>query len=79
MTDELRTYWFPAKRRGWGWGPPTSAAGWIFLIAWMAIDIGLSPYLATHDFPLFVAFSVFMIVLLLAVCFIKGEPPKWRW
>jgi hypothetical protein len=78
MSGESKPYWFPAKRRGWGWGPPSSAAGWIFLIAWLLIDIGFSPFLAMHDFPSFIAFTVGMIAILLAVCFIKGEPPKWR-
>lgn len=78
MPDVPQRYWFPAKRRGWGWGPPSSAAGWIFLIMWMVIVVGLSPFLAAHDFPLFIAFTIGMIAILLAVCFIKGEPPKWR-
>ena len=25
-------YWFPAKRRGWGWGPPTVWQGWAVLV-----------------------------------------------
>jgi hypothetical protein len=78
MSGESKSYWFPAKRQGWGWGPPSSTAGWIFLITWLAIDIGLSPFLATRDFPLFIAFTISMIAILLAVCFLKGEPPKWR-
>ena len=24
-------YWFPAKRKGWGWGPPTVWQGWAVL------------------------------------------------
>src|SRR5258708_30200028 len=29
-------YWFPAKRYGWGWGPPTSWQGWTVLVVWFA-------------------------------------------
>src|ERR1019366_10065186 len=29
-------YWFPAKRYGWGWGPPTMWQGWVVLIVWFA-------------------------------------------
>jgi hypothetical protein len=31
------TYWFPAKRRGWGWGPPNSWQGWVVLAAFFAL------------------------------------------
>jgi hypothetical protein len=31
------TYWFPAKRRGWGWGPPHSWQGWVVLAAFFAL------------------------------------------
>ena len=24
-------YWFPAKRYGWGWGPPNNWQGWVVL------------------------------------------------
>jgi hypothetical protein len=79
MTDEPRRYWFPAKRWGWGWGPPSSAAGWIFLVAWIGVILALGPILAARSLPLFAIFTVSMVVILLAVCWIKGEPPKWRW
>jgi hypothetical protein len=27
----------------------------------------------------YIAYVVAMIVLLTAVCWLKGEPPRWRW
>jgi hypothetical protein len=27
----------------------------------------------------FVAYTAVLIVLLIAVCWAKGEPPRWRW
>jgi len=27
----------------------------------------------------FLGFNVIMIVLLLLICYAKGEPPAWRW
>jgi hypothetical protein len=31
--------WFPAKRYGWGWGPPTTWQGWLLLALYI---IGVS-------------------------------------
>ena len=28
-------YWFPAKRYGWGWGPPVTWQGWVVLSAYI--------------------------------------------
>lgn len=73
-------YWFPAKRYGWGWGVPTTWQGWTvlaFYIALVAAGVGFIP---PSDEPgLFVAFVAFLTLLLIAVCWIKGEPPRWRW
>src|SRR5882724_11275473 len=30
-------YWFPAKRYGWGWGPPRAWQGWLVLAAFVAL------------------------------------------
>ena len=32
-------YSFPAKRRGWGWGPPTVWQGWVVLLGIMGANI----------------------------------------
>lgn len=31
------TYWFPAKRYGWGWGFPVTWQGWAVLAAFVAL------------------------------------------
>jgi len=31
-----KDFWFPAKRFGWGWGPPTKWRGWAVLAASLA-------------------------------------------
>ncbi len=73
-------YWFPAKRYGWGWGPPTCWQGWAVLIAWCAIQILVTIELAQQQriITLFI-FTAIMTALLIAVCWWKGEPPRWRW
>jgi hypothetical protein len=77
MTDSGK-YWFPAKRYGWGWGPPTSWHGWLVVICWcIAFFVGAVRFRPRH-FTLF-WFGAAMVILLLAICYLKGEPPKWRW
>ena len=31
------TYWFPAKRYGWGWGFPSSWQGWVVFAAFVGL------------------------------------------
>jgi hypothetical protein len=73
--------WFPAKKYGWGWGFPTTWQGRLFLAVWVAVVFGGVVYIpasgASYYFVL--AFTLVMAVFLIAVCFIKGEKPKWRW
>jgi hypothetical protein len=72
-------YWFPAKRYGWGWGPPTMWQGWAVLIVWStAIAIAALLLMPAHLVG-FLGFNLLMIVLLLLICPAKGEPPAWRW
>ena len=71
--------WFPAKKSGWGWGPPVTWQGWAFLIAWVAAVVVGSPLLHHRGgLPLFLVFFIPMLALLLLVCWLKGEPPRRR-
>jgi hypothetical protein len=74
-----RPIWFPAKRYGWGWGPPVTWQGWVVLILWIAIVSAVAPFLAVRTWIGFSAFLFFMVALLLAICYAKGETPRWRW
>jgi uncharacterized membrane protein YhaH (DUF805 family) len=75
-----RKYWFPAKRYGWGWGLPRCWQGWLVLTVFFALLI-TAPLLfppATE----FVAYLIYMAVLcalLIGICWLKGEPPRWHW
>jgi hypothetical protein len=78
MSDH-NTYWFPAKRYGWGWGLPTAWQGWvvmgIFVFLILAGAITLLPNRAPS---VFIAYSVVLSIALIAVCWLKGEPPGWN-
>jgi hypothetical protein len=50
------------------------------MLAWVAIFIPTTPLLVVHGYWL--AFSLFVLAMsagLIAVCYVKGEPPRWRW
>lgn len=84
MTDPSTTlhakYWFPAKRYGWGWGPPATWQGWVVLAVFFALmTFGSITLLPTRGQWVFLAYTVVLCAVLVGVCWLKGEPPRWRW
>jgi hypothetical protein len=79
MSGETKRYWFPAKRYGWGWGVPCTWQGWVVMTLWMTVFIPGSHWLALRSLPLFFLFVAGMSAGLIAICYAKGEPPRWRW
>jgi hypothetical protein len=80
MVERDPKYWFPAKRYGWGWGLPATWQGWVFLIIWLIVIAAGARFLPPHQRPLrFALFVVAMVAVMTAVCYAKGEPPRWRW
>jgi hypothetical protein len=77
---EETKYWFPAKIYGWGWGVPSVWQGWVVMILYLIL-IALSVYIFPPDKQraLFMSSVILLSILLVVVCWIKGEPPKWRW
>ena len=72
--------WFPAKRYGWGWGFPIAWQGWVVLVAFFGlVALGAVLILPSYGPGWFVAHAAMLCVLLVAVCWLKGEPPRWRW
>jgi hypothetical protein len=74
------SYWFPAKRFGWGWGFPTRWQGWMVIAGYVAFAgagiILIRPSIRPGSF---IAYLLVLTVVLIAVCWAKGEPPRWRW
>lgn len=77
MADEPKHYWFPAKRYGWGWGVPTCWQGWVVLGAFMAVTLASVPLADRHP-AAFLVLVLTATAMLIAICWIKGEPPRWR-
>ncbi|MBI3349077.1 MAG: hypothetical protein HY020_17945 [Burkholderiales bacterium] len=71
--------WFPAKRYGWGWGAPRTWQGWLvlaFFALLVAAGVVFQRQLGTL---LFMAYIAVISLGPLGVCWLKGEPPRWRW
>jgi hypothetical protein len=75
-----KQYWFPAKRYGWGWGPPTAWQGWVVLggfVAALAVDAIVFP--PDRQLVAYLACAALSALVLIIICWRKGEPPRWRW
>jgi len=90
MTKEgNKTYWFKAKRYGWGWGLPLTWQGWLsfglFIAVWLVALLTLlvvpegSTSVPTENRIMFGVVLVLDACALVYVSFKHGEPPKWRW
>lgn len=75
----MTPYWFPAKRFGWGWGPPVTWQGWLVIAVYVALIVAAAFAFPPRALPAqFVGCIVGLSVLLTIVCWITGEPPRWR-
>jgi hypothetical protein len=80
MNTPRPRYWFPAKRYGWGWGPPCSWQGWVVLILYLvAMTLVLPLVIIRTGSNDAILFGAGITALLLYILFKKGEPPSWRW
>ncbi len=79
MTDS-KSFWFPAKRYGWGWGLPVTWQGWAVLIGYvLLLGAGALLFPPTRDTPAFIVCTALLTALLITICYFKGERPSWRW
>lgn len=79
MTEPTK-YWFAAKRYGWGWGLPSAWQGWVVLVGYVALLlVGTRLFRPEREVRSFMIYTFILSGGLLAICFAKGEPPRWRW
>lgn len=80
MDTNGKTFWFPAKRYGWGWGPPVRWQGWVALALYAALLVlSAWTYLSKDDIAAFLACAIALTLALVVVLWLKGERPRWRW
>jgi hypothetical protein len=80
LSEKMKSsnYWFPAKKYGWGWGPPNCWQGWTVFVVWLAAFITGAIFLARQPM-IFIPFAVALAIVLFVICLLKGEKPRWRW
>jgi hypothetical protein len=80
LTQAERKYWFPAKRYGWGWGIPGTWQGWLVLAVYGAmLVVGIFLFPPSAGFGPYILYLAVVSALPIVVCWLKGEPPRWRW
>ena len=72
-------YWFPAKRYGWGWGLPITWQGWLTFGVFLALIVAGAAVIPAQSPADFIGYVIGLCILLTAMCWWKGEPPRWRW
>ena len=77
--NDPRRYWFPAKRYGWGWGLPSTWQGWVVLLAFVVSLAVSARRLLPQDPARFGLVAVITSGVFIVICYVKGEPPSWRW
>jgi len=79
MNDDT-TFWFPAKRYGWGWGLPVKWQGWVVVASYFALMYaGIHYFKAQDNVAGLLAYLAILTVVLIAIVVAKGErPTAWR-
>ncbi|HTH93024.1 MAG TPA: hypothetical protein VL576_00900 [Candidatus Paceibacterota bacterium] len=81
--EKQKKLWFRRKRYGWGWYP-VSWEGWVVLLLYV---VGMVHFVLLSNrqhsvsdalFAFAVPFVILNIVLIM-ICYQKGERPKWQW
>lgn len=76
--------WFRRKKYGWGWFP-SSWQGWltiltyVVLVAWNFSRLDSESHSGSDTLINFIPQTLVLTAILIAVCFKKGERPKWQW
>jgi uncharacterized membrane protein YhaH (DUF805 family) len=71
--------WFKAKQYGWGWYPITWQ-GWIITLAFILFVTCMATIFLTKGrlMEYFLSLIISMVILII-ICYLKGEKPEWRW
>jgi uncharacterized membrane protein YhaH (DUF805 family) len=80
MKTSEKKIWFPAKKYGWGWGPPCAWQGWVAIVVFVVL-LGAAGVLLLpgKHFSLWIAAIIGLVAALIITCLVQGERPHWRW
>lgn len=80
ISSSGKRYWFYAKEYGWGWGLPATREGWlVFAVYFMLLPAGMLVFSPDRHLGAYMAYTAALTAGLIAICWITGEPPAWRW
>lgn len=80
MTKNEHTFWFPAKKFGWGWGMPKCWQGWLVLALYaLLLILSAARFLPGDNVLAFVGCAAALTIVLVLICWLKGEKSRWRW
>lgn len=87
LKDNPKGYWFKAKLYGWGW-VPVKWQGWAVILVYIGLVTSLlanaekeipgNPNSGTNFLVLGLPI-ILLSILLIIVCYKKGEKPRWQW
>lgn len=82
LKDNPKGYWFKRRLYGWGW-VPVKLQGWIIVLTFIAFVLLNGVWLAskgeiprTNDWVLFFAALIIAVIVLIRICYLKGEKPR---
>ena len=84
LKDNPNNYWFKRKLYGWGW-TPVKWQGWLVIAIFGAFIVWSSMLFDSNSEPTASQLTWFFVkillasVILIAICYKKGEKPKWQW
>ncbi len=76
--------WFKAKHYGWGWSP-SSWEGWLVTLVYLVflfgdfVRIDRASSSVSDALSVFIPHALILTLILLIICYWKGERPSWRW
>jgi hypothetical protein len=78
MPTNQNKIWFRAKT--YGWGLPCSWQGWVVMVGFLTLVCG-GAFLIESEISLgvWITSVVILTAILIIICFLKGEKPRWRW
>ena len=81
MTNDSPAFWFPAKKYGWGWGPPNCWQGWLVICGYIVLVlVAVRRFRVAHQNVKLLLTLVALTAALIGVVALKGEKPwRWRW
>jgi uncharacterized BrkB/YihY/UPF0761 family membrane protein len=87
LRDNPKGYWFKNKIYGWGW-TPVMWQGWLVILVYIVLILALVSMReeaipgnpdSGSNFLILGGPVIVLTVLLIFICYKKGEKPRWNW